>query len=225
MKEQERACFVDKTGLPDEAIVCHNLAEGPPTLASILAHDALMVGGSGDYYVSRRDLPGFDELMDVLRAVVEAKHPTYASCFGYQCLVEALGGEIVFDPRRTEVGTFELELTEAGATDPLFGTLPSRFWAQLGHKDRAVREPDGIPNLVSSERSPLQALRIPGAPIWASQFHPELDRESNLERFWAYMEGYASTMDEAEREAALTRFVASPETSLLLSRFLTEVFG
>lgn len=225
MKAQEHACFVERTGLAADAIVCHNLAEGPPSLDTVLAHDALMVGGSGAYYVSRRDLPRFEVLLDVLRAVVDAGHPTYASCFGYQCLVQALGGEIVFDPDHAEVGTYELELTEAGHEDPLFGALPPRFPAQLGHKDRAVRAPDGVPNLVRSERSPFQALRIPGAPIWASQFHPELDRATNLERFVTYMEGYAPYMDEAEREAAFAQFGESPDASSLLSRFLIEVFG
>lgn len=197
MKEHERECFVKHTGLDTERIACYDLDRGPPTLEEILDHDALMVGGSGDYYVS---------------------------CFGYQCLVLALGGTIVHDPENTEVGTFELELTQAGRADPLFGHLPARFLAQLGHKDRAAPGPPDCPNLASSPRSPFQAFRIPGQPIWASQFHPELDREANADRYRHYLEGYAEVLGEAEMEAALAGFVESPEASSLLRRFLNLVF-
>ena len=47
----EARSFAARCGLPDEAIVPHDLLEGPPTVASLRRHDALMVGGAGDYYV------------------------------------------------------------------------------------------------------------------------------------------------------------------------------
>ena len=51
-----------------------------------------MVGGSGDYYVSKANLPHFEETLEVLQAVVSVGHPTFASCFGFQLMVRALGG-------------------------------------------------------------------------------------------------------------------------------------
>ena len=75
-------------------------------------------------------------------------------------LVRALDGEVIHDPDNTEVGTYELTLTAEGRADELFGGLPDRFLAQMGHKERAFRYPAGIPNLASSERSPLQALPV-----------------------------------------------------------------
>jgi len=138
--------------------------------------------------------------------------------------VEEYGGEIIHDPANTEVGTYELTLSEEGRNDALFSMLPLRFMAQMGHKDRAARTMNGIPNLASSERSPMQALRIVDKPIWATQFHPELDRETNLDRYHHYLEGYAPLMSAEERSEALTRFKDSPETSKLLPRFLELVF-
>ena len=224
MKEHELECFVTHTGLSGDRIEAFDLHRGPPTWDFVRGFDALMVGGAGDYYVSKRNVPQFDELLDLLRRVADAGHPTYASCFGYQCLMAALGGEVVFDPERTEVGTYEIELTERGKADELFGRLPPTFPSQLGHKDRATAEPPGVWNLASSERCPLQALRVPGKPVWGSQFHPELDREANLERFQYYLDGYAPHMSPAECEEKKRAFRPSPHASRLLADFLDLVF-
>lgn len=85
----------------------YDLCDGPPTLSQVREYDALMVGGSGDFYVSDANLPHFEGFLDLLREIVEIGLPMFASYFGYQRLVEALGGEIIFDPANTEVGTFE----------------------------------------------------------------------------------------------------------------------
>lgn len=223
MAAHEHACFVERSGLPGDSMSIHDLCEGPPSISRVREFDALMVGGSGDFYVSKGDLPAFDEFLELLRQIVAIGHPTFASCFGYQSMVRALGGEVLFDVDNTEVGTYELALTEDGRSDELFGELPDRFNAQLGHKDRAVSHPDGIPNLASSAASPFQALRVPGKPIWASQFHPELDRSTNEDRYRHYLDGYASHMSDEERAASLDRFHESPEASDLLQRFVALV--
>ncbi len=224
VRSEERQSFAAKTGLPLESIVPHDLLGGPPTLAGVRRFDALMIGGSGEYYVSKGDLPHFARLLELLREVVAARHPMFASCFGFQLMVEALGGEIVHDPASTEVGTFELALTEAGRRDELFGELPPRFAAQMGRKDRAGRLPPGLASLAESERNRLQAFRIPGAPIWATQFHPELDEVTNRGRFVRYLDGYAGTLSPQQMEEALARFHPSPEAAGLLPRFLKLAF-
>lgn len=220
MAGHEHRCFAEQTGLPVERVVVHDVCAGPPSLAHVRSHDVLMIGGAGDYYVSKGNLPKFGAFYDLIHEVIAVGHPTFGSCFGYQCLVAALGGEIVHDPQNTEVGTYPLSLTDAGRTDELFGELPGRFNAQLGRKDRAVRHPEGVPNLAASTASPFQALRIPGKPIWATQFHPELDRETNADRYRHYLEGYAQHMSDEEKAAALERFEESPEASGILKRFL-----
>jgi GMP synthase (glutamine-hydrolysing) len=79
-------------------------------------------------------LTAFERLLETLRETVDVGHPTVASCFGYQLLVHALGGEIIHDPPRTEVGSYEMVLTAEARDDELFTVLPDRFLAQLGHK-------------------------------------------------------------------------------------------
>jgi hypothetical protein len=60
--------------------------------------------------------------------------------------------------------------------------------------------------------------------VWASQFHPEVDGETYLHRFKYYVEGYAATMDSEELDAQFETFQPSPETPLLMPRFLSLVF-
>ncbi len=222
---EERASFSSKTGLPLEQIVPYSLLGGPPSLRSCRSFDALMVGGSGEFFVSRRDLPYLDDTLDFLGEITDIGHPTFASCFGFQCMVQAHGGAIVHDPERMELGTYALTLTKIGQADPLLGSLPTTFSAQMGRKDRAASLPEGFRHLASSEAAPFQSIRLGEAPVWATQFHPELDGVTNKERYLRYVEDYSVHMDEAERQAVLDRFDDSPETDKLLPRFLELVFG
>ena len=225
MKEAERRSFALRAGLDPKQFQTHDLLGGPPSPSDLRTHDAIMVGGSGDYYVSKGTLPFMDETLDAVRELAGSKAPTFASCFGFQLLVAALGGEVVHDPDRIEAGTYEVRLTDDAHSDPLFGKLPKRFMAQMGRKDRAESLPDGVIHLASSDRCPYHAFRIPDAPIWATQFHPELNRAENLERFRRYMDAYAVHMSPAERDRALEGFQESPEAETLIPRFLALVFG
>ena len=221
---EERSSFATMAGVDEAQVIPFDLLTGTPTLAEVRRYDALMVGGSGDYYVSKENLPNFAGVLALLADVVAVGHPTFASCFGFQLIVKALGGEIVYDAQHAEVGTYELNLTENGRSDELFNYLPNTFYAQLGRKDRASHWPDGISHLASSEFAPFQALRVPGQPIWAAQFHPELTKATNLARFRRYMAGYAALMDAAEVEKTLARFDESPEANQLIGRFMQLVF-
>ena len=222
MREHEQGCFAASSRLGSEAFRFVNVVEGVPERTDLDGFDALMIGGAGHFNVTDPTADFFEPLADLLRRIVEDGFPTFASCFGYQLLVHVLGGRVVKDPARAEVGSFTVSLTEAGARDEIFGTLPRRFTAQMGHKDRAVEMPKGIPNLAATERSPLQALRIPHKPIWATQFHPELDQRTNHDRYLAYIERYDP--QRLGKEAAGFTSLPSPETSTLLPTFL-DIIG
>ena len=221
----ERKSFADRCDLPLDNVVPFDLLSGTPTLKQVRQYDALMIGGSGEFYVSKRNLPGFETVVELLGEITAVSHPTFASCFGFQLLAHALGGEIIYDPSSIEIGTYPITLTEVGKQDDLFSYFPEIFNAQLGRKDRAVRLPETVLHLAGSERAPYQALRVLEKPIWGTQFHPELTRAENLARFNRYLEDYAGVLDETEIQKAVARFQESPETEALIGRFLRIVFG
>jgi GMP synthase (glutamine-hydrolysing) len=216
MLEHERACFVDATGVDRAGFEWRNVVDGVPTLDEVKTADALLIGGSGHFSVAHPEEAFFEPLADLLRRVVEADRPTFGSCFGYQLLVAALGGRVEHDEERGEVGSFEIELSPDGRTDELFGRLPDRFTVQMGHLDRATELPAGVLNLALSDRCPFQALRVDGARVWASQFHPELDQEANLHRYRAYIDRYDPAGEGQDGYSSSP----SPEASSLLPEFL-----
>lgn len=174
--------------------------------------DGLLIGGSGEFSVLD-DVEPIRSLLRFLETTVERGMPTFGSCFGFQAMSLTLGGHVVHDGERAEVGTYELELTNHGNGDHLFGHLPESFLAQQGHKDHVMRLPDGVQNLATSQRSEHQAARFADL-IWGTQFHPELTLEDNSRRVLRYQERYAEDM-----EAVLDTFKPSPATHGLLARF------
>ena len=82
-------------------------------------HDAVFIGGSGDYSVTRES-GWLDASLDLMRDLVRESKPTFASCWGFQAMAKAHDGKVETDLSRAEVGTHQLHLTEAGKKDSLF---------------------------------------------------------------------------------------------------------
>ena len=172
VREEEQLAFADRLDVPIGQIHSVDILteELPP--GRLEEVDALLVGGAGEYSVCE-PVPGVLRMIDFLGHAVDRSVPTFGSCFGFQSLVMALGGEVIRDEEAAEVGSTMIELLDSAAGDPLFGDLPQFFVAQQGHKDRASRLPSEAVCFAKSEKAPYQALRIQGKPIYATQFHPE----------------------------------------------------
>ena len=225
MLEHELSCFVERTGVERERFVAINMvAVDPEDWPDFTDVSAALVGGSGDYSVVSGGFDWHEPALEYVRQIVARNLPFFASCFGFQLLVQALGGKLVSDPTMGEVGTYEMTLTEKGQSDAFFGDLPPKFMAQCGHNDSAVELPPGAIQLASSERCELQALRLVGRPIWATQFHPELDMQANMTRYVRYLTNYADRpMDEDEAWlTAREMHEPTPHANALLSRFVHQ---
>ncbi len=212
--KQEASCFKSAAGLDELDVL--QLTNGTCQATELQAYDLIFIGGSGAYSVLD-DTPWIHAFLDLLLEICAMGIPTHASCFGFQGLALALGGSVVHDEARRELGVRALQLTDAGATDPLFSRLPTRFYAQLGHHDHVTQLPSGVTELVTGEMSPHQALKVDNAPFWATQFHPELNRDSTMERWLVYRDHYASDPESgAEIENDIRNSPDTPETSTLL---------
>ncbi|MEO1269304.1 MAG: type 1 glutamine amidotransferase [Myxococcota bacterium] len=226
---QEVDCFVHQTGLPRDAFRLVNLTQDdlsdPQTLTDA---DVVMVGGSGEFSVVQSGFAWHEPMLELMREVVRRGLPMFASCFGHQALAQALGGTLRRDHEGGgEIGTLEVALTAAGRADQVFGQLPERFPAQLGHLDEVTVLPTGAINLASSAKCAVQAIRMEGTSIISTQFHPELTMEAELERWLSYISNYKSaeeTPAEAEARARAT-CTPSPDSSRLLRIFLRDELG
>lgn len=216
--------FVEEMSLAPGDLVPWDLLAGRPTPDVMAEIDCVLVGGSGEYGVNdTAENPWLYEFFAFMGDLADEGFPTFASCFGFQALVVAGGGTVVTDKNRAEVGTFPLYTTEAGAEDPLFAALVPEFKAQFGHKDHVTVLPSTMVHLARSERSPYQALKVDGKPIYATQFHPELSMVRNRERFMRYLANYSDPDMVDSPEKVLANYRETKEATALLSRYVTLV--
>lgn len=108
-----------------------------------------------------------------LREVVRAGTPTFGICFGHQILAQALGGEVIRNPRGREIGRIRVERR---ADDPIFDGLPSSFETHATHVDTVGRLPEGAASLARSELDDHQVIRFTRT-CYGVQFHPEMDHD------------------------------------------------
>lgn len=208
MAAQELRCFSDSAGLPD--LIKVHAATTSLDERLLDSYDLFFFGGSGAYSVLDTH-PWVRNMLDFFLKVVDHKVPAWASCFGFQGLALALGGEVNRDDARQELGTFPIDLTPAGQEDALFSCLPPTFYAQLGHHDHVDRLPSGVQLLATGRGIYNQAFKVEGAPFWATQFHPELRKETTLERWRYYRDHYASEEQAREIDAV---YEAAPDTEI-----------
>jgi len=109
---------------------------------------------------------------DFLHQALQLKVPILGLCLGHQLLADLLGGEV--DVGQQEVGWLPVQLSEAGAKDPLFDGVAQDFSPFHYHIEQVVTLPPGAAVLASSPLCPAQAFRYGQAPVWGVQFHPEI---------------------------------------------------
>lgn len=217
-KPEEHASFAARIGVSTDSIRSFDIFKDEMTIDNIKDCDAILVGGSGEYSVLDNDKT-IHRFIDFLGEICNADIPMFASCFGFQALTLALGGEIVNDSENAEVGTYTLTPTVYASEDPLFSHLPNPFLAQLGHQDQASILPNSVVNLASSERTIHQAFKVYEKNVYATQFHPELTNNDNRKRFQRYMHIYGRIFGELEAQRRLDSHLPSPEANLLLKKF------
>lgn len=225
MAVHEQNCVRRALEIDEQDLVVWNLVSAAPPESLLDETDAHLIGGSGAFHVFDEQ-PWLERTRTLCRErLMMGSTPFLGLCFGHQLLASSAGCEVITDPATSEVGTFEIELTEAGQSDPLFRGLPQRFMAQLGHSDRVLSMPEDWTNLARSQRVPLQAYRVAERPVWGVQFHPELECQDNLLRFRNYAEHYGLEMGADLPPDVLARFKESPLSQQILKAFADYVQG
>ena len=216
---EEAESFRARSGLRADQWAATNALWEPLTTEILDDVDAVMIGGAGAYSVTQT----YDwtaALADVCHACADRDLPLFGSCWGHQFIARAFGGEVVHDPARSEMGTHAVDLTDAGHADPLFSTLPRSFGTQMGHQDRVAVLPDGAVELARNGRAPYQAFRLRDLPIYGTQFHSELDAETERQRLVAYRAHYPEMQDDGAFDRVIGDLRDTPDADDLLRRFL-----
>jgi GMP synthase (glutamine-hydrolysing) len=188
------------------------------TLPQLDAICGIIITGSGAMVTDGE--PWMEATAAWLRGAIAQGMPVLGICFGHQLLAHALGGEVGYNPAGVEVGSVTVRLTAAGHNDPLLGTLPGEFTAQLSHRQSVRRLPEGARLLASSEMEPHQAFAH-GSCAWGIQFHPEFDT-AIIRHF---IDFYRGQLHEEGRHAdpLIEMRHPSAESRSLLARFASIV--
>ena len=134
-------------------------------------HDGVIITGSPAMVTDRE--PWSERLAEWL-VLAHGRLPILGVCYGHQLLAHALGGSVGWHPQGREIGTVDIQLTAAGETDPLLGSLPGVFSAQVTHAQRVSRLPPESILLAANDFESHHGFRL-GQSTWGVQFHPEFN--------------------------------------------------
>jgi GMP synthase (glutamine-hydrolysing) len=149
-----------------------NFGRDPHQRPSLDKYEALIVLGGPMNAHQIDTYPNLGTEVDVIREAVDAGMSVLGICLGAQLLAKALGGRVSRNDER-EIGWYDLELTEAGLSDPVISTFASTQTVFQWHED-GISLPDGVEHLAASPASRVQAFRY-GEHAYGFQFHLEVD--------------------------------------------------
>ncbi len=188
----------------------------------IEGYDALFIGGSSDASVTQPALyPFVEPTKKLIVHCLDKSIPVFASCFGFQAAIEALGGQVIVDKPNMEMGTYPIWLTENAASDLLFHDVPNGFLAISGHKERAISMPKDAILLAYSDLCPFHAFKIVDKPFYGFQFHPEVDAKDLVARISRYHERYLD--DRALLDRILDQAQDTPIANQLIEKFVDRI--
>lgn len=218
--EDEYAAYLRYGGLAPEQLRRIRLEAAPLPDLDLSEYSGVIVGGSPFTSSDPADHKSATqhrverELASLLDRIVDQDFPFLGACYG----VGTLGthqGAVIDRTFGEPLGGVEIELTDAGAADPVLRGMPRRFTAFTGHKEACTSLPPHAVLLASSQACPVQMFRIK-ENLYATQFHPELDVEGLVTRIDIYRHaGYFPPESAEDLMAAARRFTVTEPMTIL----------
>ncbi len=196
----------------------------PHTFPSLEGFGALIVlGGPMGVY---EDFPSKKDELALIKNNID-NIPMLGICLGSQLMAHALGAAVHPNEqdgkRLKEVGYYDITLTEAGTTSPLFSGFDRRFKALEWHGD-VFDQPPGSTILASTPVAPHQAFSFQN--VYGLLFHFEFTYEMvknqlAVDAEWSHKD---FALDDAEliAEAAQLAPVMKKQCYQLLDNFLSQ---
>jgi len=219
---EEQESFAKYLNTRKECIDILNVFDTPNFSNDVInQYDAVLVGGASEASVSDdKSYPFVNECQRLLLHCIEVNKPVFASCFGFQLAVLALGGKITKNTQDFEMGTPEISVDKNALTDPIFKNIITsendKFNAVSVHQESALTLPDCC-QLLAYTSSCTHAFKVKNKKFWAFQFHPELDKKTLTERLGIYKDKY--TEDSSHYQKIIDELVDTPKSNLLLDSF------
>jgi GMP synthase (glutamine-hydrolysing) len=141
-------------------------------------YEALVVMGGPQY--ANENLAYLVAEKALMRNALERSIPLFSVCLGGQLLASVCGAEVKRHGD-TEIGFYEVQLTEEGRQDPLFKGLEGTSHSVFQWHNDTFDLPAGAVLLEAGDTTRYQAFRY-GPHAYGLQYHPELTE--GLLRLW-----------------------------------------
>lgn len=221
VKKEELASFAKYAQIDIEQFEVIDVFQTPNFNTNMGAFDAVFIGGASRASVLEKDkYPFVDNIQIMMLDCLKKDIPVFASCFGFQVAVLALGGEIVTDKENFEMGTVPISLTQKASDDEIYQGIDNNFYAVSVHKQKAQSLP-ACCELLAFTHSCVHSFKVHNKRFWAFQFHPELDKECLIQRLNVYKDKY--TQDKEHFENVINSIEKTPQANKLVSNFIKRV--
>jgi GMP synthase (glutamine-hydrolysing) len=149
-----------------EANIYSEVVPHTAPVEELLAKDpAAIVLSGGPSSVYAEGAPSLD------RAVLQAGVPVFGMCYGFQAMVQALGGTVAHTGLG-EYGSTPATISDASST--LFNGQPHEQSVWMSHGDSVTEAPNGMRVTASSAGAPVAAFEDDDRRLYGVQWHPEV---------------------------------------------------
>ena len=198
-----------------------NFGREPESRPNLDGYAALIVLGGPMNSDQIESFPNLITEVEIIREAVARKISVLGICLGAQLLAKALGGAVSRNERR-EIGWYDVELTAAGANDPVLSAFADVQKVFQWHEDGIQLPPDAV-HLAASDASNVQAFCHDGH-AYGFQFHLEVNR-SLIERWLTVPANQSTLEDEAGRIDPMAIREQSNELIAELENLSRETFS
>jgi GMP synthase (glutamine-hydrolysing) len=222
VRVEEHESFANYGNLDINQIDILNVFDTPAFKVDVVKdYDAVFVGGASEANVLQPEkYPFIQDSINLIKYCAQQKIPTFASCFGFQLAVLAFGGTVLDKDRDYELGTVKITLTSSAGSDPVFEGIDNEFFAVSVHRQYSSDVPDCLEVLAYTDQC-IHSFKHKEAPLWAFQFHPEVDRETLVKRLTIFSNKYNENKDQLKK--VLDSAVETPESNYLVQNFVNNV--
>ena len=186
-----------------------NFGRMPEQRPTLDRYEALIVLGGPMNADQINAYPNLVTEVEIIREAVDRDMSVLGICLGAQLLAKALGGTVSRNAAR-EIGWHDVEMTEAGLSDPVLSTFAPRQEVFQWHED-GISLPPGVECLARSPASSVQAFRY-GEHVYGLQFHLEANRPL-IER-WLTVPAHRVTLREEGDSVDPVKILRRAETSM-----------
>lgn len=199
-------------------VVAVNLDDELPPIEELDEIAGVVITGSPEKVSDRA--PWSERTATWLSQVAETDTPMLGICYGHQLIAHALGGVVADNPNGRQIGTMDIDLTDAGKQDPLFRGIGDVLHIPVSHVQSVITLPADARLLATTAGDPHHAFAI-GEHIWGLQCHPEFD--ASIVRGYIHARRDIISAEGLDPESLSLATEDSADGTLLLRRFAEQL--